>query len=341
MRLSNEYILTLRNLDGFGPASIKAIADYISQSSIVDMDLSVLLGHLREMLALKLLKGSAKTNFPDMESLRDANRKAVRIMKQSADLGIKMISVFECDYPANLKDTVDENGKQDVPIILFYKGDLSITRKPAVAIIGTREPTPEGIQAGEHIAAEYARSGFNIVSGLALGCDASGHRGALSVNGVTTAVLAHGLDSVYPEENSSLADSIVAKGGLLMSEYPIGVGVNRYNLVARDRLQAALADATIVVQTGLQGGAMHAVNATMAAKKPLYVVEYSRSIVSDKIEGNDYLRDNKGAIGLSSSMIKTEIQKLKQLVGSEGSLGQKGHVEKQTEPIQLDLFEQQ
>lgn len=311
MYISNEYILTLSALEGFGAATIKNIANYIAGASFNSIGLDDLYDILEEMLDAQLIKGSAKKNFPDKEALRKANMQAILALEKSDSLGIKMVSQYDPAFPANLLATVDEYGKAAVPMYLFYKGDLSITRKPAVAIIGTREPTHEGIAAGEYIASAFANRGFNIVSGLAIGCDTSGHRGALSVpGGVTTAFLAHGLDSVYPPENTRLADCIVANGGLLMSEYTLGMGVNRYNLVARDRLQAALADATIVVQTGIHGGTMHAVNATIAAGKPLYVVEYSKPIFSDKIQGNKYLKENKGAIGLSASSMKEAIANL-------------------------------
>ena len=145
--------------------------------------------------------------------------------------------------------------------------------------------------------------GYNIVSGLALGCDSAGHRGALKYqDGKTTAFLAHGLDTVYPPENERLAEEIVERGGLLMSEYPVGDTVNRYFLVARDRLQAALSAATIVIQTGLHGGTNHAANTTLISGKPLFCVKYGNESLmhSEKVEGNIALV-SKGAQFITSS----------------------------------------
>ena len=182
---------------------------------------------------------------------------------------------------------------------------------PGVAVIGTREPTHNGIKAGEFFAGEFAKKGYNIVSGLAIGCDTTGHKGALEVNGVTTAFLANGLDweSIYPKENLKLAQDIVRNGGLLLSEYPIGQSCGRYGLVARDRLQAGLSKATIVVQTGEKGGTMHAVNATIASNKPLFVVEYKHpsDYNHEKVQGNVYLQQNKGAFPLRSSEIENAV----------------------------------
>lgn len=82
---------------------------------------------------------------------------------------------------------MDEDGKLNPPIILYYRGDIKALNKPGIAVIGTREPTPMGTKAGNFFAGELAKNGFNIVSGLAVGCDTTGHEGALSVGGTTTA----------------------------------------------------------------------------------------------------------------------------------------------------------
>ena len=106
------------------------------------------------------------------------------------------------------------------------------------------------------------------------------------------------MDAIYPKENAALAESILQSGGLLISENPIKTLTNKYNLVARDRLQAALGDATLVIQTSVNGGTMHAAKATLSAGKPLFVVDYKDS-TADVVQGNLLLKDQ-GAIGLSS-----------------------------------------
>ena len=127
--------------------------------------------------------------------------------------------------------------------------------------------------------------------GLAIGCDTCAHRGALKVSGKTTAFLAHGLTTIYPPQNESLAKEIIEKGGLLMSEYPIGTNLSPYNLVARDRLQAGLAMATLVIQTGEKGGTMHAALTTLKANKPLYAVQFKDNATNnhEKCLGNAFL----------------------------------------------------
>jgi DNA processing protein len=159
--------------------------------------------------------------------------------------------------------------------------------------VGTREVTSEGIKGDLYISGEFARRGFNIVSGLAIGCDTYAHKGALNVGGKTTAFLANSLEYslIYPSENKGLAEEIVDKGGLLLSEYSIGKNANKYNLVARDRLQSALSLATIVIQTGIKGGTMHAANTTLKSGKPLYAMKYKDEFTNqhEKSLGNAYL----------------------------------------------------
>ena len=126
----------------------------------------------------------------------------------------------------------------------------------------------------------------------------------MKAGGKTTAILANGLDhdSIYPPENQELAEEIVKEGGLLLSEYRIGSIVNRYNLVARDRLQAGLSLATLVVQTGEKGGTMHAATTTLTANKPLYTVLYKDPATNnhEKCLGNALLV-RKGAKYISGS----------------------------------------
>lgn len=294
--ITSEHIITLQNIRGMGPVKIGQICEKINGSSVSSLDLETLFDIVEEMAKSGELSRTVPPEFDDFKKAEEAAR---RILSTNERLGIGTVSRYDSAFPRNLLCTVSEEGKPAVPVLLYYRGDLSVTERPALAVIGTREPTPDGERAGRYYAEAFASVGVNIVSGLALGCDTAGHRGALAAGGVTTAFLAHGLDTVYPSENAGLADEIVEKGGLLMSEYPVGTRVNRYNLVARDRLQAGLSDATLVVQTGVRGGTMHAVRATKAAGKPLFVADY-RTSQGEKEAGNRMLKAE-GATGLRAS----------------------------------------
>ena len=274
MALSKEMILTLTCLKevgvkGVGPQKIFSIARTIEDKRLeVNSyeELAALMGSMKEKAIQKVT----------LDDLNEAYQCAKRIIEASEAANIGYVGYFDDEFPAVLRQAINEEGKLDPPLILWYRGDFSITQLPGFAVIGTREATPEGVAGGEYLSGQFAKRGFNIVSGLAVGCDTCGHKGALKVGGKTTAILANGLDhdSIYPPENQDLAEEIVNNGGLLLSEYRIGSIVNRYNLVARDRLQAGLSLATLVVQTGEKGGTMHAATTTLKANKPLYAVLY-------------------------------------------------------------------
>ena len=274
MALTKEQILTLTclkevDVKGVGPQKIFAIGAAIDDRNLVinsNDDLAKLMSGMKEKAIQKVT----------LKNLNEASNVARKIIETSSQAGIGLVGYYDNEFPDVLRKTVNEEGKLDPPLLLWYRGDFSITQLPGFAVIGTREATPEGVAGGTFLAGEFAKRGFNIVSGLAVGCDTCGHKGALNVGGKTTAILANGLDhiSIYPPENQDLAEEIVQNGGLLISEYRIGTPVNRYSLVARDRLQSGLSLATLVVQTGEHGGTMHAATATLQAKKPLYTIYF-------------------------------------------------------------------
>ena len=286
MGLTKEQILTLTFLKGIGPKKILSIGTTINDREL----------HVDSYEGLhEVMKGmkDKKIQNVSLDDLNAAYRDARKTIEYSESKGIGLLGYYDEEFPQNLRNTINEEGKLDPPLLLWYRGDLSVLSTTGLAVIGTREPTKVGVAGGEYLAGEFAKRGLNIISGLAIGCDTCGHKGALKVGGKTTAILANGLDhdSIYPEENQDLAEEIVNSGGLLLSEYRIGTTVNRYNLVARDRLQAGLASATLVIQTGVKGGTMHAANATLMANKDLFVMQFKDEVTNnhEKCLGNTYL----------------------------------------------------
>ena len=230
MALNTELILTLKNLKGCGNKTVLSIAEFAPSQVQTIEDLC----HFWPTLKGKKFEKYSATD------LQEANRKALTIINDAEREGVGIISYYEEAFPQILRETINEDGNADAPLILFYRGNIKVLQMPGIAIIGTREPTEAGTQAGIYFAEKFAEQGFNIVSGLAIGCDTTGHQGALNVKGATTAFLANGLDweSIYPKENLELAKNIVESGGLLLSEYPVGQRGNSYTLVERDRLRA-------------------------------------------------------------------------------------------------------
>ncbi len=302
MALTREQILTLTclkkvDVPRVGTKKILAIGTNVESRGVncdTYEDLADLMHGMKE-------KDINKVTLADLNAAYTYGRK---IMEASAAEGIELIGYYDEIFPEQLRHTLNENGQIDPPLLLWCRGNIKLLKMPGLAVIGTREPTEEGYAGGKYLAAEFAKNGFNIVSGLAVGCDTCGHEGALEVGGKTTAILANGLDwnSIYPSENVELAQRIVEKGGLLLSEYSITNRVNRYALVARDRLQAGLALATLVVQTGEKGGTMHAANTTLISKKPLFTMKFKNPETNrhEKCLGNTLLAE-KGAKFISGS----------------------------------------
>lgn len=294
MALNTELILTLKNLKGYGNKTVLSIAE-VAPSQVQTIE--DLCGFWTTLKGNKFEKYSAT-------DLQEANRKALATINDAEKEGVGIISYYEEAFPQILRETVNEDGNADAPLILFYRGNIKALQMPGIAIIGTRAPSEAGTQAGIYFAEKFAAEGFNIVSGLAIGCDTTGHQGALNVKGTTTAFLSNGLDweSIYPKENLQLAKNIVENGGLLLSEYPVGQRGNRFTLVERDRLQAGLSYATLVIQTAIRGGTMHAVNATLKAQKPLFMIRYKNmnEQTDGKTEGNKKFLEEGKAHALTS-----------------------------------------
>lgn len=164
--------------------------------------------------------------------------------------GIRLITWEEPDYPANLLLI------NDAPPLLMVRGDLRLADNRAVAIVGTREPHPTSADLAYELAAEFARYGWTVVSGLALGIDAAAHRGALSEGGRTLAVLGSGVDTIYPKNHTKLAKAIGEQGAVLSEVLP-EARVSRQTLLARNRLTSGLSRAVIVVQSNSDSGSAH------------------------------------------------------------------------------------
>jgi DNA processing protein len=191
--------------------------------------------------------------------------RAHELLEDCERLDICVLSLFDEGYPQRLLAI------HDPPPLLFVRGAIDALRNERmVAVVGTREPTSFGREATVQLTSVLACDGWGVVSGLARGVDTLAHAVALDHQVSTVAVMAGGLDSVYPRENTELAAAIVDSGGALIAEVPPGVQPQRSHFVARDRLQAALAVAVVVAQTGIKGGTMHTVRYAAAQGRPVF-----------------------------------------------------------------------
>ncbi len=190
-------------------------------------------------------------------------------------------------YPTELKKL------KNAPSVLYYKGNIkAVNEHKNIAIIGSRQCSDDGERISYDTGKYIAQENLNVINGLALGCDEAALRGALDNNGKCIVLLPSGLDNIQPKSNRSLSDEIVEKGGCLISEYPVGSELKKYNYVERDRLQSGISQGVIVIEAGIKSGTMHTVDYAMKQYKRLAcyyhgLLEYST--------GNKYLEETGSA----------------------------------------------
>jgi DNA processing protein len=188
---------------------------------------------------------------PQAVDLKSVSLKPLRQMISAwSQAGIELLAIGDERYPRSLLDL------RTPPSLLYLRGDIRPGDTESVAVVGTRQPNGEGEEIAAKLAQEFAQRGFTDVSGLARGIDTAGHRGALAAPiGRTIAVLGSGLLRIYPPENVGLAENVASRG-CVMAEVPPDAEVNRRFLLARDRIQAALSRAVIVVQAHRECGSI-------------------------------------------------------------------------------------
>lgn len=191
-----------------------------------------------------------------------------------------VLTLADARYPPALLQT------EDPPLLLYASGQPVQAWPAAIAVVGSRNPTPQGEVNARQFARSFAEAGHAVVSGLALGIDAAAHQGALDGAAAdrlaTVAVVGTGLDRVYPRQNLELAHRIVARG-LLLSEQPLGMGPLAENFPLRNRIIAALGQGTLVVEAALQSGSL--ITARLAAEQGKEVFAIPGSIHSVQSRG--------------------------------------------------------
>lgn len=176
---------------------------------------------------------------------------------------IKEVTLGEPNYPPLLALSSTNPPKK-----LYYIGKLPDSI--SIACIGIRKPTEFGIYACSKITQMFVNNGFTIISGMALGIDTIAHKTTIKSGGHTVAVLASGLDTIYPKENEDLFHQIIETNGCVISEYPLGTNISKQNLIARNRIITGLSLGTICAQAKLNGGSIKACKYTLAQSRPLF-----------------------------------------------------------------------
>ena len=281
-------ILVLLNLPSIGRKTVKKVVDsydfhFSKPADYID--------------AISQLSSSKAQNL-SIRDVENSIRKANTILTESEKQDIITIGFNDIRYPELLKKL-----GIDAPVILFEKGDISVlSNEKKVAVIGTRNNSSNGQSAGEIITKQFVDKGFVIVSGLALGCDTIGHRACISAGGKTIAVMAGGLDIIYPKKNIQLSNEII-DNGCLVSEYPIGTSSLPSYFVERDRIQSGLSSGVVVIETDVKGGTMHTVKFAKEQKRSLACINYGDGINLTSNAGNRMLISSGMAFPLTSDNI--------------------------------------
>lgn len=183
-------------------------------------------------------------------------------------MNINKLKLESPDYPERLRHIPSP------PKALYCLGVslIDLLKRPAVAIVGSRQISPYGEIVTADLARGLAEQGFVIVSGLALGTDAVAHRTALRAGAACIAVLPSPVDNVVPMSHRSLAQQILNQGGAIISEYVSGIPPQKQNFIARNRIMSGLADAVIITEAGLGSGALHTASFADQQNRPVYGV---------------------------------------------------------------------
>lgn len=278
-------------------------------SKIKGVGRSTLLELASDRLFYELPLGQWHEHDPQLRGLRpgssafaQAVAAAEADIEQADKFSCSIISCADAAYPRILRTLSDR------PPVLYIRGDPTTFSDKSVGIIGTRSPSARGQVIAERISAYFARQGWQIVSGLAKGVDAIAHQVAVRERAQAVAVLAHGLDKIYPKENVTLAEKILESGGLLVSEYPFGTPGFASNFIERDRIQAALSRGVVMVQSAETGGSWHACRAAIRYGRPLLV---PAPTARDAAEQNPKARGN-FLMAFGSQVDKMELLKCAQ-----------------------------
>lgn len=281
--------LALLSVPGMGRKAVKKYIDTYGLSED-ETDENILKNIIEFSQTNKRIKA------PSAEGLEGYIENAKGILSEQEQDGIKAVNMFSEYYPKKFR-TID-----DGPVIFYAKGNMELLKgQNHIAIIGTREVTPHGAVAGERLGEIMAGKGKVIVSGLAIGCDTCGHTGCLNAGGKTVAIMPCPLDEVLPKNNEKLAQQIVEHEGLLISEYHIGQDVQRGFYVERDRLQSALSEGVVVVETDVVGGTMHTVGFCQKQGKVLACYKHPEKYLGlQQTKGNQKLISEGAAMPLGS-----------------------------------------
>ncbi len=255
MKSELEDWIALNLVPGIGPRSARLLLDRWNQPT------AIFQAQAAELSAVGINQESIDALLSEQP-----RRDAAKHCQQLTEMGASALTLNDSDYPRLLREI------HDPPPILYFRGDFQRAyRQPAIAIVGSRRCTAYGKQVAEMLAGELAERGITIVSGLARGIDAAAHRAALAAGGQTIAVMGNGLDTIYPKENSKLAQAI-EKSGALITELPLGAPPLPQNFPFRNRIIAGLCLGVLIVEAADRSGSLITARLAMEQNREVFAV---------------------------------------------------------------------
>ena len=247
--------LALALTPGLGPTKARRVLEFFgSVQALFRASLTEL-----EAAGLRAVSAQALGTGRSMELAQDELAKAA-----AADA--RIIALDDPGYPEQLKQIYDP------PLILYIRGNDAAISQPGIAVVGTRHPTPYGSGMAERLACDLAARGLVIFSGMARGIDTAGHRGAIAAKGKTVAVWGTGVDEVYPKENKRLVEQILALGGAVISEFPMGTFPAPQNFPIRNRIISGISLGVLVVEAAEYSGTRITARCALEQNREVFAV---------------------------------------------------------------------
>lgn len=264
-------VLMLSLLPGVGPSRYWSYVERFGSAT------AVLKRTPDELPALPSAAVTILREFQQREHASKLARRSQQILEVIEQQSACLISHMDSEYPSLLHQI------HQPPPLLFTKGNTALLSLPQIAIVGTRHPTQAGIENTKAFAHYLAKSGFTITSGLAIGIDGFAHEASLAAKGGTIAVMATGIDQIYPHHHRQLADAILANQGLLITEFVPGVEPRATNFPRRNRIISGLSLAVLVMEAALRSGSL--ITARFALEQNREVFALPSSIHNPQAKG--------------------------------------------------------
>ncbi len=251
-----EAYLTLNLISGIGPVRVRRLLEAFGSPE------AALRARRGALARVEGFGPEMAQRVADWEAHIDLSRELRRIR----EVGAQVLTAEDAGYPATLREVFDP------PLVLYVWGRLEARDDRGIAVVGSRRATHYGVQCARRLGFQLAQSGVTVLSGLALGIDASAHEGAVAARGRTVGVLGSGLGKFWPPANKALADRIADGHGAVVTEFPVDYNPDKQSFPLRNRIVAGWSQAVVCVEAPARSGALITVNQAADYGRPIYAV---------------------------------------------------------------------